>query len=134
MSDNPIRNRRRNPNKLYRDPVRGKILGVCAGIADYFGFEPWTVRIGAVIGLFVFTLPTLIAYLLAGALLERKPADMYASADEEGMWRDIRTKPSDTVREVRHRFRELERRLRALEAHITSREFELSRSIRDLER
>ena len=30
-----------SPNKLYRDPVKGKVMGVCAGVADYFGVEVW---------------------------------------------------------------------------------------------
>ena len=31
--------------ELYRDTRNGKIGGVCAGIAQYFGIEPWIVRI-----------------------------------------------------------------------------------------
>jgi len=26
---------------LYRDPVNGKLGGVCAGLAEYFGMETW---------------------------------------------------------------------------------------------
>ena len=38
------------PRRLYRDPRRQKIGGVCAGIARYYGMEPWVVRIIAVTG------------------------------------------------------------------------------------
>ncbi|MDN3683486.1 PspC domain-containing protein [Vibrio sinaloensis] len=31
--------------ELYRDTVNGKITGVCAGLANYFGLETWLVRI-----------------------------------------------------------------------------------------
>lgn len=31
--------------ELYRDPYNGKIAGVCAGLANYFGLEVWLVRI-----------------------------------------------------------------------------------------
>ena len=31
--------------QLYRDPVNGKISGVCAGLANYFSIEVWLVRI-----------------------------------------------------------------------------------------
>ena len=37
--------------KLYRDPKRAKIVGVCGGIANYFGAEVWVVRCVAVTGL-----------------------------------------------------------------------------------
>lgn len=30
---------------LYRDPINGKLSGVCAGLANYFGLEVWLVRI-----------------------------------------------------------------------------------------
>ena len=34
--------------KLYRDPRNGMLAGVCAGIAEYFGWDPTWVRLGAV--------------------------------------------------------------------------------------
>ncbi|MGL5769984.1 MAG: PspC domain-containing protein, partial [Plesiomonas shigelloides] len=30
---------------LYRYPREGKVAGVCAGLAHYFGIEVWLVRI-----------------------------------------------------------------------------------------
>lgn len=33
---------------LYRDPNNGKLGGVCAGLAEYFGVEIWLMRILAV--------------------------------------------------------------------------------------
>ena len=32
--------------KLYRDPQNGMIAGVCAGVAEYFGWDPTWVRLG----------------------------------------------------------------------------------------
>ncbi len=34
-----------NKRELYRDPINGKLAGVCAGLANYFGLETWLVRI-----------------------------------------------------------------------------------------
>ncbi|GEQ97232.1 hypothetical protein JCM17844_08690 [Iodidimonas gelatinilytica] len=31
--------KRFSPNKLYKDPANGKIMGVCAGLADYTGIK-----------------------------------------------------------------------------------------------
>jgi phage shock protein C len=126
--------RRYSPNKLYRDPRKGMILGVCAGIADFFGVSPLLVRIVALVSLFLFTLPTFIAYFVAAALIRRKPEDLYASGEEEVFWRAVRTEPRQTVRELRHKFREMERRMRAMEGWVTSREFKLNREFRDLDR
>lgn len=133
MTDTSHRDPRRSPNRLYRDPARGKLLGVCAGIADYFGIEPWIVRVITIIAFFPFTFLTVLAYVMAGVLLEKKPPDLYETPGDADMWRNIRTRPGQTAGDLRHRFRELERRLRDLEAYLTSREFKLNREFRDLE-
>jgi len=120
-------------SRLYRDTREGKILGVCAGLADYFGVETWVVRAIALIALVMFTIPTLIAYFAAPLVIKEKPRDFYGSRDEEGFWRGVRTEPSETAGALRHKFRDIERRMRAIEAYVTSREFSLNRDFRDLE-
>lgn len=131
---NDVQGPRPSPSRLYRIPQEGKILGVCAGLADYFGMNPWTVRLMAAISLVFFTLPTLVAYFTAAALLPRRPEHLYATREEEVFWRDVRTAPGQTVGDLRLRFQQLERRLRAMEAYVTSKEFDLNREINDLDR
>lgn len=118
--------------RLYRDPVGGKIRGVCAGIADYFGIAPFIIRVLWLIALFVNPMLTLIAYFLLSWLLPDKPADLFTSPEEEVFWKQVRTEPVGTVHELRHRIRTNEHRLRAMEAYVTSSEFELNRELRDL--
>ncbi len=134
MTHSPAGEGRRSPNRLYRNTREGRFLGVCAGIADYFGFNPWSVRIVVIVSLVLFTLPTLLAYFVCGFLLEQKPDNLYEDSDEERFWRSVRMEPTGTVGDLRHRYRELERRLQAIEAYVTSREFELNRDINDLDR
>lgn len=50
---------------LYRDPARGKIAGVCAGIGEHLGVDPFLVRLGVVASLFVFGPFTIVAYIVA---------------------------------------------------------------------
>jgi phage shock protein C len=59
--------------RLYRNPRRGWIAGVCAGIADYFGLSAGLVRLLTVVLMIAFTLPTLLAYVIAALVLERRP-------------------------------------------------------------
>lgn len=132
MTERYSTDRRQSPNRLYRDRRRGKLLGVCAGIADYFGFNRTVVRLAAVFGLVLFTVPTVIAYIAAGLLVPVQPRDMYANADEEVFWREVRTEPGGTARTLRHKFRDQDRRLAAIEAYVTSSEFKLNRDIADL--
>lgn len=125
-------NREPSPTKLYRDTANGQLLGVCAGIADYFGISPSTVRIIAVISLVFFTVPTVIAYFAAGMMIEVKPETLYASREQEDFWREMRTEPVHTASNLKHKFRDIERRLREAEAYVTSSGFRLNRDIDNL--
>lgn len=127
------RPRGRRPSGLYRNTERGRLFGVCAGLADYFGISPFVVRIAAVIALFMFPPPTVICYLLAALLIDRAPADLYHSDAEKEFWRQVRVKPSESLSRLRHRYREQEQRLRNMEAFVTSSEAKLHRAFRDLE-
>ena len=123
-----------NPHKLWRNPAAGKVFGVCAGMADYFGLDPFPVRAATVIGVIFFSVPVLIGYCLLALILPPRPPSLYRSPAEEEFWRAVSTRPDVTASAVRHRFRDLEKRLRSLEAHVSSSEFDVSRAIRDLER
>ena len=127
------RDRRPQQSRLYRDPKNGIILGVCAGIADYFGVERWVVRAVTLVSLLIFTLMTIVAYFLAGVLLPKVPEPLYESSDQQRFWREVRTEPSQSFSALRHRFREMEHRLQTMEALITSREFRLNQEINDLD-
>ena len=47
--------------KLYRDPMNGMVAGVCAGIAEYFGWDPTWVRLGS----------GLLAYIIAALIIPK---------------------------------------------------------------
>ncbi|UEM21509.1 envelope stress response membrane protein PspC [Skermanella mucosa] len=123
-----------NPHRLYRDRERGKLFGVCAGLADYFGVDVFLVRLGVAVGGIFFTMPVVGAYLLAALVLKNKPARVYASREEEDFWRTVATKPDVTIAGLKHKFREMERRLGGMETYVSSKEFELDRAINDLDR
>lgn len=134
MTPNDGLGARPSPRRLYRDPERAQLAGVCAGIAEYFGIGATFVRVLAAFGAVVFTLPTLLAYAIAWAALPRRPEHLYASREEEAFWRSVRLEPSRTAHDLAHKFQELERRLRHAEAKVTSSEFKLRREFQDLER
>ncbi|MGL5106521.1 MAG: PspC domain-containing protein, partial [Plesiomonas shigelloides] len=57
---------------LYRYPREGKVAGVCAGLAHYFGIEVWLVRI-MVITVFLFGGAgiVILAYLAAWLFMDK---------------------------------------------------------------
>jgi phage shock protein C len=121
-------------SRLYRDSKNRVILGVCAGIAGYFGINPWVVRVLAIIGLVIFTPPTIIGYVILALLLPKAPQRAYRTPGEERFWTQVRVDPQGSFSELRHRFRELEQRLRSMESYVTSEAYRVSKEINDLER
>jgi phage shock protein C len=119
-------------SKLYRNREDGLLAGVCAGFADYFGFDLVMTRVLLVIGAFFF--PSLIiVYLVLALVLKSKPPRLgRASAVDDDLERRVRAEPHSTLSNVRHRFRDLDARLQRLEKYVTSKRFGLDREFAEL--
>lgn len=123
-----------NPNRLYKDQRRGRIMGVCAGIADYFDVRPSLIRLLAILSaLMSGFFPALTVYLLLGFFLDNKPAEIAKNPEEEKFWRKARTKPEYTKVDLKNRYEDIEMRIRKMEAYMTSKQFRLTRELRELE-
>jgi len=122
-----------NPVRFYRDPVNGKFGGVCAGLAEYFGFDLALTRILTVVAMFFFPAVFLV-YLALWMVLPTKPVTLYRDEDDREFWRGLRVSPAETLSEVRHRFRAADAKLQRMERYVTSRSFGLDREFKDLER
>jgi len=121
-----------NPRRLYRDTENGMLAGVCAGIADYFGFRVKALRWAVVLGC-AFAMPAIfICYAVAAFLLPRKPVGLYRNADEETFWRSVRRDPHYACDDIRRKFRDLDTRLQGMEQYVTSPRFDLDQEFRDL--
>ena len=62
--------------QLHLDPVRKRLGGVCAGIAEYLDTEPLFIRICTLICLCLSPQITLIAYGIACCVLDEGSADL----------------------------------------------------------
>jgi phage shock protein C len=120
--------------KFYLDKENRKWKGVCAGIADYTGVDVTIIRIGLVILTFVGGFPwTLVAYWVAAWLAPVKPREFASETPEQTkFWQGVRASPARTVRDVRSRFREIDRRLAEVETYVTSSNSRLAREIEQL--
>ena len=127
MSNDPIKRTR-----FYRDKINGKLMGVCAGVADYTGVDVLWVRVGAVALTLcgVGFLP--VIYVLMGWLAPVKPAGLYSDREEQKFWQGVRQSPARTAREVRARFRDVDRRLAEVEHFYVSSNPRLSAEIENL--
>lgn len=126
--------------RLYRDPRRGKIGGVCAGLARYFGLETWVVRCMALTGLIFMGSIVVPAYLIAWVVLEKVPRvddglDRASRGDGDREYASPapelgpRFSPRRNLRDAQADLDQLELKLRRMETHVTSGQYELQREL-----
>ncbi len=109
---------------LYRSR-RGVILGVCRGIADYFGFSIFWTRAIALIFLFLSGLwPAVILYLIAALLMKPEPVIPIHSEAEQEFYDSYTHSRHGAVQRLKQRYEKLERRIQRMEDIVTSREFD----------
>ncbi len=122
---------RKNPHKLFRDKENAILAGVCAGVAEYFGWNRRGIRIGwALLCLVPPFFPFMVvSYIVLAILLPVKPAGLYEDTQQAEFWRGVSNAPSDVFGSLSHRFRELNLRLEKMEAFVTSKEFEIDREL-----
>ena len=117
---------------LYRDKQNAKLMGVCSGIADYTGINAFWVRLAFLLLLFSTGGAVLPVYFIAGILLNKKPQHLYVDQDEQKYWQRVRQSPKRTAREIRSRFRDIDRRLAEDETYYVTSNPRLSAEIERL--
>lgn len=144
--------------ELFRNPREGKIAGVCAGIANYFGWEAWLVRILAVSGVLLGMGWFIVIYIAGWFILDKTPgvegtsskinkksdkfsAHNTANNHDDYVSETIKVKsriwqagepPKQAFRDIKYKFSRLERELRMIERYVTSTEYTVSREINKL--
>ncbi|MFG0885628.1 envelope stress response membrane protein PspC [Vibrio sp. CJQ_6] len=125
--------------ELYRDPFNGKLTGVCAGIANYFGLEVWLVRIlvitVALLGGFALVI---IAYLALSLMLEKQP-EQYRDSLRSQQSHTLKSKPWEQgqtaqalLQTLEQDLHQVENRVRHMEAYVTSEAFKVNREFSKL--
>lgn len=119
--------------RFYRDKRHGKIMGICAGIADYTGFDVTLVRICMIAALFLSSGSIVPIYFIAGWITPAKPREFeYHDTEDRRFWQGVRASPARSARDIRSRFRDLDRRLADIESYVTSENRTLAREIEQL--
>jgi phage shock protein C len=145
----------RRKGELYRIPSQGKVAGVCAGVADYFGWEAWLVRILLVSGVLLGMGWFIVIYIAGWFILDKKSAGTARTVREDGaVESSYKKKPANNIanesikvksriwqagepprqafHDIKRKFGALERQLRSIERYVTSPEFTVSREINKL--
>lgn len=150
----------KNRGELYRDTKNGKVAGVCAGLADYFGWETWLVRIVFLSGILLGSGFLFVVYIAAWFILDKKKdrlkdkvspsnTSQYAQTSAGSHGTDnapdenesIRVKariwqagepPKQAFHDIQNKFKRLEGQLITIERYVTSTEFTVAREINQL--
>jgi len=122
--------------RLYRDKDKAVLGGVCAGLAEYLGFNLKVTRFLAFIA-FLCAMPfAVVGYLAAVFLIPARSSKAYEEADyeelrKEKLREEIRRAKPD-VDEVRRRYQSMDERLANIEKYVTSSQYELDEKLRRL--
>ena len=119
--------------RFYRDKRHGKFLGVCAGIADYTGFDVLLVRICMVAAVVMGSGAPLLLYFITAMMTPVKPHELESGDSEERQfWQGVRASPARSARDLGSRLRDIDRRLADIESFVTTENRSLAREIEQL--
>ncbi|MEZ3500452.1 envelope stress response membrane protein PspC [Pantoea sp. KPR_PJ] len=110
--------------KLWRKPDEGKLMGVCAGVAEYLDIPVRLLRVIVVLSMFfgLFAI-TLCAYFILGFVLDVKPADAESVARPDAG--ELLDRLENALRRDEHSVRDIER-------YVTSETFSVRSRFRQL--
>jgi len=135
MSDEPryLSEQPASQTRFYRDKRNGKLFGVCAGIADYTGFDVSLVRVCFLAAMFMSGGGILPFYFIAAMVTPTKPSALErVDSEERQFWQGVRASPTRAARDIRSRLKDIDRRLADIESYVTTENRSLAREIEQL--
>ncbi len=109
----------------------GVFLGVCKGVADYFDFSVFWVRLALVV-IFIFSgfWPVIGVYLVAAFFMKPKPIKPIESEEERDFYDSYVNSPQRGAQRLKRKFKDLDRRIRSMEDQVTARDYDWERRFR----
>lgn len=120
MIQQPVASRR-----LWRDTQNGKLMGVCAGLAEYLNVPVNLIRIMVIISLFIgLFFITVVVYFAVGFFLDKKPLTAQAAENSPGAAR--------LLSQLEQQMQQGEQSVREIERYVTSETFSVRSRFRQL--
>ena len=119
--------------KFYKNKRDGKVMGVCAGIADYTGLDALVVRIMMFMAIWLSGFAVLPFYFVLGIIAEDRPRELSNDTPEDKrFWQQVRVSPTRTARDIRMNLKAIDRRLGDVESYVLTNNRSLAREIEEL--
>jgi phage shock protein C len=109
---------------IYRSR-RGIFMGVCRGLAEYFNFSVFWLRIITLV-LFLFTgfWPVGVMYIVAGLVIKMEPVTPFRDEKDQEFYDTYTHSRQSALQKIKRKFKDIERRIQRMEHTVTSKEFD----------
>lgn len=116
-------------SRVYRDIDRRWLAGVLAGAASHFGWNLTALRIVTIVACMTPIVPVVIVGYVLAALILPPRSQLPPPPPAAEQWHSA-PPPGVTAPELKYHLREMEDRLRAMEAYVTSAQYEIDRELK----
>ena len=114
---------------LYRSRS-GQILGVCKGLAEYFDFSVFWMRVIACALLLLSGVwPLVIIYIVAALLMKPEPVLPLETEGEQEFYNSYASSRRMALHRLKRTYDNLDRRIQRLEDIVTDREYDWDRRL-----
>ena len=115
---------------LYRSRT-GMLLGVCKGLAEFFDFSVFWMRVIAV-GLLLLSgiWPLVGLYFVAALLMKPEPVLLPETEEEQEFYNSYASSRRMALHRLKRTYDNLDRRIRRIEDIVTSREYDWDRRLK----
>ena len=100
-------------------------MGVCRGIAEYFGISvSWTRIITLLLFLFTGFWPVGVMYIVAGLVIKVEPVVPFHTENDHEFYNSYTQSRESAIQRIKRKFENIERRIQRMEHTVTSKEFD----------
>src|SRR5262245_6403383 len=122
-------------NRQSSSPYRsrsGMILGVCKGLAEYFDFSLFGMRVlASLLLIFSGVWPIVILYFLAALLMKPEPVLPLKTEEEQEFYNSYASSRRMALHRLKRTYDNLDRRIQRMESIVTSREYDWDRRLNE---
>lgn len=119
------------PRKVLYRSRDGYILGVCKGLADYFDFPVFWMRVLAVLAVICSWFFALIAYIVAAIVMKQEPVVPFENDNDREFYESYTSSRNMASQRLKRMYDSLDRRVQRMEDAVTAREYDWDRRMNE---
>lgn len=110
---------------------KGMFFGVCRGLADYFDFSVFWIRVLTILT-FIFTGFTVgVVYIVAALVMKLEPVLPFESDGDHEFYNSYTTSRPMALRRLQSTFQRLDKRIQRMESIVTARDYDWDQRLRN---